>query len=96
MRISDILKPSSINADQEPQSAMDLPDQQGSYKPSDTKRFQQISDLQPSASKTYSTAPNEQYAGLDSVTDQAGADSWQGTKHPDDLRGNSFKIYGGN
>lgn len=96
MRISDILKPSSINADQEPQTAAEPVDQQGGYAPKDTKRFQQISDLQPATTKTYSTAPNEQYAGLDSVTDQAGADSWQGTKHPDDLRGNSFRIYGGN
>lgn len=61
------------------------------YNHSDIKRFRQIVDL---ADKTQpTTQPNEQYADVDAVTINAGADGWQGTKEPEDIRGNSFRIY---
>lgn len=68
-------------------------DEDGAYKHSDIKRFRQIVDL--AQTTPYSTEPQESYAGMDSITVDAGADGWQGTKHPDDIRGNSFKIYRG-
>ena len=66
------------------------------YSDADIKRFKQIVDLA-AADETaeYANEPNEQYADIDAVTDDAGADGMNGTKHPDDLRGNSFKIYSG-
>ena len=68
--------------------------QQGSkegYGDHDIKRFKQIVDL--ANQDTISTQPQEQYAGIDAVTVDAGADQWQGTKEPEDIRGNSFRIY---
>ena len=68
--------------------------QQGSkegYSDHDIKRFKQIVDL--ANQDTISTQPQEQYAGIDAVTVDAGADQWQGTKEPEDIRGNSFRIY---
>jgi hypothetical protein len=66
------------------------------YKDSDIKRFKQIVDLaDESRPEGYSTRPNEQYADIDSVTQDAGADSWQGTKHPADIRGEHPSLYPG-
>ena len=61
------------------------------YGHSDIKRFRQIVDL--ANQETISTQPQEQYAGIEAVTTNAGADQWQGTKEPEDIRGNSFRIY---
>jgi len=66
------------------------------YTDSDIKRFKQIVDLaDESKPEGYSTRPNEQYADIDSVTQDAGADSWQGTKHPADIRGEHPSLYPG-
>lgn len=61
------------------------------YNHNDIKRFRQIVDL--ANQETISTQPQEQYAGIEAVTTNAGADQWQGTKEPEDIRGNSFRIY---
>jgi len=61
------------------------------YADNDIKRFRQIVDM--ANQQTISTEPQEQYAGIDAVTKDAGADQWQGTKEPEDIRGNSFRIY---
>jgi hypothetical protein len=61
------------------------------YNDNDIKRFRQIVDL--ASQDTISTRPTEQYADINSVTHNAGADGWQGTKEPEDIRGNSFRIY---
>ena len=64
------------------------------YGNNDIKRFRQIVDL--ANQDTISTEPKEQYAGLDAVTVNAGADQWQGTKEPEDIRGTTTRIYGDN
>lgn len=67
------------------------------YSDNDIERFQQIADLaeKPACPPEYANEPNEQYADIDSVTDLAGADSWQGTKHPADIRGEHPSLYPG-
>ncbi len=68
----------------------------GAYKDSDIKRFKQIVDLADTEKDLeYSNAPNEQYADLDAVTSDAGADSWQGEKEPADIRGEHPSLYPG-
>jgi len=72
------------------------PDTTGSYADRDIKRFRQIVDLaDQQESSTYGNQPKEQYADLDSVTVDAGADQWQGTKHPADIRGEHPSLYPG-
>lgn len=69
----------------------------GSYSDRDIKRFKQIVDLaDQEVALTYSNEPKEQYADLDAVTVSAGADQWQGTKDPKDIRGTTTRIYGDN
>ena len=70
-------------------------DDRGSYSEDDIKRFSQIKDLA-ATREIYSTRPNERYADIDAVTVDAGADSWQGTKDPADIRGTTTRIYGDN
>ena len=64
------------------------------YGNDDIKRFRQIVDL--ASQQTISTQPQEQYAGIEAVTVDAGADSWQGTKDVKDIRGTTTRIYGDN
>jgi hypothetical protein len=67
------------------------------YKDSDIKRFKQIIDLadQPECQPEFANEPNEQYADINAVTQDAGADSWQGTKDPADIRGEHPSLYPG-
>jgi uncharacterized membrane protein len=66
------------------------------YSDRDIKRFKQIVDLADTeVDSGYSNQPNEQYADIDAVTQDAGADSWQGTKHPADIRGEHPSLYPG-
>jgi hypothetical protein len=66
------------------------------YSDRDIKRFKQIVDLADTdQDSSYSTQPNEQYADIDAVTQDAGTDSWQGTKHPADIRGEHPSLYPG-
>ena len=65
------------------------------YAPDDIRRFRQIVDLADSGEPTeYSNTPKEEYAAPEAVTSAAGG-GWMNPKHPDDIRGNSFKIYRG-
>lgn len=64
------------------------------YTDNDIKRFRQIVDLV--HDQPITTEPNEQYADIDSVTVNAGSDSWQGTKNPADIRGTTTRIHGDN
>ena len=62
----------------------------------DIRRFRQIVDLADKGEPTeYSNTPKEEYAGPDSVTTAAGGGPNK-PKHVDDIRGNSFRIHGGN
>jgi hypothetical protein len=62
----------------------------------DVRRFRQIVDLQASGEETeYSNTPREEYAGLDAVTTAAGGGPNK-PKHVDDIRGNSWRVHGGN
>jgi hypothetical protein len=63
------------------------------YQDSDIKRFKQIVDL--ASTEQYSTAPQEAYADIEAVTNNAGADSMNGTKHPADIRGEHPSLYPG-
>jgi len=67
------------------------------YSDADIKRFKQIVDLadQSEVVPEYANEPNAQYADIDAVTQDAGADSWQGTKHPADIRGEHPSLYPG-
>jgi hypothetical protein len=62
------------------------PQNQDGYQERDTKRFRQIADLVHDKKNKYSTRPREQYADVNAVTNDAGADSWQGTKDIADIR----------
>lgn len=94
MRVQEIIRQvldaiDSIEKDQPEQPAEDM-----AYTDADIKRFQQIAGLT-SADKQYSTEPNEQYADVDAVTVDAGADSLNGTKHPADIKGEHPSLYPG-
>lgn len=92
MRVAEIIRQVLDILDQaDPQEQPEQPIEDMGYSDTDIKRFQQIAGL--TTDKQYSTTPNEQYADVDSVTNQAGADSWQGTKEPEDIRGTTFRIY---
>jgi hypothetical protein len=92
MRVAEIIRQVLDILDQaEPQEQPEQPVEDMGYTDADIKRFQQIAGL--TTDKQYSTTPNEQYADVDAVTTQAGADSWQGTKEPEDIRGTTFRIY---
>jgi hypothetical protein len=66
------------------------------YKDTDIKRFKQIVDLADQGQPTeYSNTPKEEYASLDAVTVDAGADGLNGTKHPADIRSDSVAMYPG-
>lgn len=72
-------------------------DSPSAYTDNDIKRFQQIVDLaeKPRCKPEYANEPNEQYADIDAVAGNAGADSWQGTKDPADIRGEHPSLYPG-
>jgi hypothetical protein len=61
----------------------------------DIRRFRQIVDLADKQQTEYTNTPKEEYSGIESVTTDAGG-GMNGAKHPKDLRGNSFRIYGDN
>lgn len=63
--------------------------------PADNTPIGQIQDLLDKEQTNFENSPNEQYAGVDSVTTKAGG-GLNGPKHTKDIRGNSFRIYGDN
>ena len=94
MRVAEIIRQVLDILDQaEPQEQPEQPIEDMGYTDADIKRFQQIAGL--TTDKQYSTTPNEQYADVDAVTNQAGADSWQGTKDPADIKGEHPSLYPG-
>ena len=58
----------------------------------DENHFKQIQDLQSDGCTEYSNSPDEQYAGLESVTTDAGG-GVNGPKHAADIRTNSLSLY---
>ena len=94
MRVTEIIRNILDIIDDIERQQPEQPIEDMGYEEKDTKRFQQIADL--ATDKQYSTEPKEQYAGIDAVTVDAGADQWQGTKDPADIRGTTTRIYGDN
>jgi len=75
-----------------------IEDQQDSQQHYDdeSRRMDQIDDLQGSdCASTYANEPDEQVAGITSVTVDAGG-GWQEPKHPADIRGEHGRVYGDN
>jgi hypothetical protein len=58
----------------------------------DENHFKQIEDLQSDECTEYSNTPQEKYAGIESVTDNAGG-GVNGPKHAADLRTDTQSLY---
>ena len=93
MRVSEIIRQVLDVIDQAEAQQAERPVEELGYTDKDIKRFRQIAGL--TTDKQYGTKPNEQYMDIDAVTQDAGADSWQGTKDPADIRGEHPSIYPG-
>ena len=93
MRVSEIIRQVLDVIDQAEAQAAEQPVEDMGYSEQDIKRFRQIAGL--TTDKQYSTEPNEQYMDIDAVTVDAGADQWQGTKHPADIKGEHPSLYPG-
>ena len=93
MRVSEIIRQVLDVIDQAEAQQAEQPVEDLGYTEKDIKRFRQIAGL--TTDKQYTTEPNEQYMDIDSVTVDAGADQWQGTKHPADIRGEHPSLYPG-
>jgi hypothetical protein len=93
MRVSEIIRQVLDVIDQVEAQAAEQPVEDMGYSEQDIKRFRQIAGL--TTGKQYSTEPNEQYMDIDAVTVDAGSDSWQGTKHPADIKGEHPSLYPG-
>ena len=93
MRIQELIRQVLDIIDQAEAQQHEQPVEDMGYSEKDVKRFKQIAGL--TTSGEYSTQPNEQYADIDAVTVDAGADSWQGTKHPADIKGEHPSLYPG-
>ena len=93
MRIQEIIRQVLDIIDQAEAQEVEQPVEDMGYSEADIKRFKQIAGL--TTSGEYSTQPNEQYMDIDAVTVDAGADSWQGTKHSADIRGEHPSLYPG-
>lgn len=96
MRINDIIR-NVLDMIDQVESGQDIAQPQdqetGAYQDSDVKRFKQIVDL--AQSTPYTTAPQEAYADIEAVTNNAGADGMNGTKDPADIRGEHPSLYPG-
>lgn len=95
MRVAEIIRQvlDVIDQAEASQAEAEQPVEDMGYTDHDIKRFKQIAGL--TTDKQYSTEPKEQYMDIDSVTVDAGADGWQGTKHPADIRGEHPSLYPG-
>jgi hypothetical protein len=93
MRVSEIIRQVLDVIDQVEAQSAEQPVEDMGYSDKDIKRFRQIAGL--TTDKQYSTEPNEQYMDIDAVTVDAGSDSWQGTKHPADIKGEHPSLYPG-
>ncbi len=93
MRVSEIIRQVLDVIDQAEAQQVEQPVEELGYTDRDIKRFRQIAGL--TGNSSYSTEPNEQYMDVDAVTVDAGADQWQGTKHPADIKGEHPSLYPG-
>ena len=93
MRVSEIIRQVLDVIDQAEAQQVETPVEELGYTDKDIKRFRQIAGL--TTDKQYSTEPNEHYMNIDAVTVDAGADQWQGTKHPADIKGEHPSLYPG-
>jgi hypothetical protein len=85
MRIADLLRQFADIVDQAEQPDSRPDDMSPLSKGDDVNRFKQVMDLVASEHPEYANEPNEQYAGIESVTTDAGG-GVNGPKHPHDLR----------
>lgn len=96
MRVTEIIRNILDIIDDIEQQQPDDSQEERAYQDSDIKRFRQIVDLADTdVTDGYANEPKEQYANIDAVTTDAGADSWQGTKDPADIRGEHPSLYPG-
>jgi 2-hydroxychromene-2-carboxylate isomerase len=93
MRVAEIIRQVLDVIDQAEAQQAEQPVEDMGYTEKDIKRFRQIAGL--TTDKQYTTEPNEQYMDVAAVTVDAGADQWQGTKHPADIRGEHPSLYPG-
>ncbi len=93
MRVSEIIRQVLDVIDQAEEREAEQPVEDMGYSEQDIKRFRQIAGL--TTDKRYTTEPNEQYMDIDAVTVDAGADQWQGTKDPADIKGEHPSLYPG-
>ena len=93
MRVAEIIRQVLDVIDQDEAQQAEQPVEDMGYTEKDIKRFRQIAGL--TTDKQYTTEPNEQYMDVAAVTVDAGADQWQGTKHPADIRGEHPSLYPG-
>ncbi len=93
MRVSEIIRQVLDVIDQAEEREAEQPVEDMGYSEQDIKRFRQIAGL--TTDKQYTTEPNEQYMDIDAVTVDAGADQWQGTKDPADIKGEHPSLYPG-
>ena len=71
-------------------------DAESSYYDDETRRKNQIDDLQGcNTDSGYANEPDERVSDITVVTTRAGG-GWQEPKHPDDMRGEHGRLYGGN
>ena len=98
MRISEIIRSILDIIDQADSEEIvnDLDPQPEGYEEKDVKRFKQIADVVDTEDAAYGNTPKERIADVNAVTTDAGADTWQGTKDPDDIRGTTTRIHGNN
>jgi hypothetical protein len=96
MRVTEIIRDilDAIDSIEQGRSIDSTNDDNG-YSEKDIKRFRQIVDLAQTDETPYGNQPTERYADVDAVTVDAGSDSWQGTKHPADIRGEHPSLYPG-
>ena len=99
MRVSEIIRNILDLIDQADGEEIvnDIDPQPEGYEDNDIKRFRQIVDVADTDEvEGYANTPNEKVASIDAVTTDAGADTWQGTKEPEDIRGTTIRIHGDN
>jgi hypothetical protein len=94
MRVSEIIRQVLDVIDQAEAQQAEQPVEDMGYSEQDIKRFRQIAGLT-STDKQYSTEPKEEYADIEAVTNNAGADGMNGAKHPSDIRGEHPSLYPG-
>jgi hypothetical protein len=95
MRIADLLRQFADIVDQAEQPDSTSGEMSPLSNGDDVNRFKQVMDLITSEQQTeYANEPAEQYAGIESVTTNAGG-GVNGPKHPHDLRVKDPSMYPG-